>query len=106
MGIDDKLVEDIVRRVLSVTRPDKIILFGSAATEGMTPDSDIDLLIVQRQLDDHRQAYRRVREALWDIDYPLDILFMTTDWFEQSKDVPGGLAHPANKEGTVIYDAA
>jgi predicted nucleotidyltransferase len=46
MGIDDSLVREIVRRLLGVARPDRIILFGSAANGPMTRDSDIDLLIV------------------------------------------------------------
>ena len=46
MGIDDKMIQKIVERILSVTQPDKIILFGSAATDQMTRDSDIDLLLV------------------------------------------------------------
>ena len=32
MGIDEQTVQEIVRRILSVAKPDKIILFGSAAT--------------------------------------------------------------------------
>jgi hypothetical protein len=31
VGIDDRVVEEIVRRLLSVGRPERIILFGSAA---------------------------------------------------------------------------
>ena len=46
MAVDEKLLREIVRRVLTVTRPEKIILFGSAATGQMTKDCDIDLLIV------------------------------------------------------------
>jgi len=30
MGIEDSLVREIVRRLLGVARPDRIILFGSA----------------------------------------------------------------------------
>ena len=47
MGVEESLLRDIVGRVLSVARPDKIILFGSAATGRMTKDSDIDLLAVE-----------------------------------------------------------
>src|SRR5262249_57819559 len=43
MGIDEQLTHEIVRRVLSVAKPDRIILFGSTPTRQMTPDSDIDL---------------------------------------------------------------
>ena len=48
MAVDEILLREIVRRVLTVARPEKIILFGSAATGQMTKDSDIDLLIVER----------------------------------------------------------
>lgn len=46
MGIDESLTQEIVRRLLTVSKPDRIILFGSAATGRMTRDSDIDLLVV------------------------------------------------------------
>ena len=44
--------------------------------------------------------------TLWEFDYPFDILFIATQWFEESKDVVGGIAYPANKYGKVIYEAA
>lgn len=106
MGIDDKMIQKIVERILSVTQPDKIILFGSAATDQMTRDSDIDLLIVEPDTSKQRDEYVRIVKALWDVDYPFDILFINTQWFEQSKEVIGGIAHPAHKYGKVIYDTA
>jgi predicted nucleotidyltransferase len=106
MGIDEGTIEEIVRRVLSVAKPDKIILFGSAATGEMTRDSDIDLLIVEPEILDRRGEYVRIRKAIGDIKYPVDILFITTEWFEESKEVIGGIAYPAHKHGKVIYEAA
>ena len=38
------VLDEIVRRVIEVAQPDRIILFGSAARGQMGPDSDIDLL--------------------------------------------------------------
>jgi hypothetical protein len=46
MGIDETLTQEIVTRILGGTKPDRIILFGSAATGHMTRDSDIDLLVL------------------------------------------------------------
>ena len=89
-----------------MAKPDKIILFGSAATGQMTRDSDIDLLIVEPEILDRQAEYVRIDQALWDIKYPFDILFIATRWFEHSKDVIGGIAYPANKYGKVIYEAA
>jgi len=106
MGLDEQTIQEIVRRVLSVATPDKIILFGSAATGQMPPDSDIDLLIVESSIPDRQAEYVRVRRALRGMGVPFDILFITTQWFEESKDVVGGIAYPASKHGKVIYDAA
>jgi predicted nucleotidyltransferase len=106
MGIDESLVEEIVRRVLSVTSPDKIILFGSAATDTMTPDSDIDLLVVEADPGDRRKGSVRVQEMLRGLGYPFDVIVISTEWFEESKEVVGGIAYPANKYGRVIYEAA
>jgi predicted nucleotidyltransferase len=106
MGIDEQTIQEIVRRILTAARPDKIILFGSAATGRMTRDSDVDLLIVEPDTSDRRNEYVRIIKALWDIRYPFDVLFIDTRWFEESKDIIGGIAYPANKYGKVIYEAA
>ena len=50
MGIDDGITEEIVRRVTGAVPAERIILFGSAATEQMTRDSDIDLLVIQESV--------------------------------------------------------
>jgi predicted nucleotidyltransferase len=47
MTKDRELIQEIVERAPAVAKPDKIILFGSAATGKMTPDSDIDLLVIE-----------------------------------------------------------
>jgi len=106
MRIDESLVEEIVRRILAAAVPDKIILFGSAATGGMTRDSDIDLLIVERVPGDRRKKSVRLREMLCGLGYPFDVIVISTEWFEESKGVIGGIAYPANKYGKVIYEAA
>jgi len=47
MGISAVLEQEIVRRILAVAKPDRVIVFGSAAAGRMTADSDIDLLVVE-----------------------------------------------------------
>jgi len=106
MGIDESLVQEIVRRILGAAAPDKIILFGSGATGGMTRDSDIDLLIVERDPGDRRKKSVRLREILRGLGYSFDVIVISTEWFEESKSVIGGIAYPANKYGKVIYEAA
>lgn len=104
--IDQATLDEIIRRILAVASPEKIILFGSAATGTMTADSDIDLLIVKRDITDRRQEYVCIRRALRDIAFPFDIILTTNDYFESTKNVIGGIAYPVNKEGRVLYAAA
>ncbi|MBI3657216.1 MAG: nucleotidyltransferase domain-containing protein [Acidobacteria bacterium] len=106
MGVDEKTIEEVVSRILSAVRPDRIILFGSAATGGMTRDSDIDVLILETAPSNVRKERVRIREALRGMEYPFDIIVMATERFEESKDVIGGIAYPANKYGKVVYEAA
>jgi predicted nucleotidyltransferase len=56
MTVEETLLDEVVRRVLTVARPDRIILFGSAATGQMTEDSGLDLLVVE---------FRRNEEPHW-----------------------------------------
>ena len=44
--VDQKTLDEIIRRIVEVARPEKIVLFGSAATGRMGPDSDLDLLVI------------------------------------------------------------
>ena len=106
MDLDQKLIEEIIGRILAVTPAERIIIFGSAATGKMTRDSDIDLLVLKSAPDNPRQESVRVRRALGGLGYPFDIMVMATERFEESKGVIGGLAFPANKYGKVIYEAA
>ncbi len=106
MGIEQELIDEIVRRITSVVAAERIIIFGSAATGTMTPDSDVDLLILERQIKDTRLEWLQVQEALLDLGYAFDIILMTGERFDETKDVIGGIAYPANKHGKVVYEAA
>src|SRR4051794_25081196 len=105
MTVDEALLNEIVQRVLTVTRPDKIILFGSAATGQMTKDSDIDLLIVEPEPPNTHQHRVDLRHAVGDIGYPVDVIVIRTDRFEATKQLVGGIAFPAHKYGRVLYAA-
>jgi predicted nucleotidyltransferase len=106
MGIDQQLIDDIVRRVLSVAAPDRIILFGSAAGGQMTPDSDVDLMILETAPSDPRAERAAIRHALFGLGRAFDLIVMPTEKFESSKHVIGTAAWPATQSGKVIYDAA
>ena len=106
MTVDETLLDEVVRRVLTVARPERIILFGSAATGQMTEDSDLDLLVVEPEPAATRDRRGRIRRALGDVRYPVDVIVLSSARFEETKNLIGGIAYPARKYGRVLYEAA
>ncbi len=106
LSVSDDTIREIVRRILRVCSPDRVILFGSAASGTMTPDSDIDLLVLESQVEDAREEATRLRAALAGIPFPIDVIVMSRDRFEETREVIGGIAFPAARYGRVIYEAA
>ena len=72
----------------------------------MTADSDIDLLVIEPMAENTRHESVRIRRALGDIGYPVDVIVMATERFEETKCVIGGGAYPAHKSGRVLYEAS
>ena len=106
MALDETLTREIVRRILTVAEPDHVILFGSAASGQMTGDSDIDLLVVEPEPENTRVESVRIRHALGDMGYPLDVIVIASERFEETKGIIGGIAYPAHRYGRVLYEAA
>ena len=104
--ISEETLGEIVRRILTVSQPDRIILFGSAANGQMTRDSDIDLLVLEAEVADAREEALRIRKALTELPFPFDVLVMERDRFEESRNVIGGIAWPAARYGKVVYEGA
>ena len=106
MQIDEGLIQELVGRILRATQLRQVILFGSAASGQMTPDSDVDVLMIEDELTGVRQESVRLRLLLGDVGLPVDVFAMTKERFEETKNVIGGLAYPAHKYGRVIHEAS
>ena len=106
MTVDNSLLQAILQRIKSVCQPSLVILFGSAATGKMTADSDIDLLVIEPAPANPRKESVVIRQALRGLPHPFDIIVMSHQRFDETKNVIGGIAYPAHKYGKVIYEAA
>jgi predicted nucleotidyltransferase len=105
-GLDWNLFNEIVERVLTVAQPERIIVFGSAATDRMTKDSDVDLLVVEPSPSNPLKRSVVIRRALSGLEFPFDVIVISSQRFRETKDIIGGIAYPANKYGKVIYETA
>jgi predicted nucleotidyltransferase len=81
MSLGQALVEEVVRRLLNVSKPDRIILFGSAATGQMTRDSDIDLLVIAPSPANTLEERARLRQSLRGLGFAFDVFIMAADRF-------------------------
>jgi len=106
MTVPESTLRQIVAKIVQLANPDRVILFGSAATGEMTADSDLDLLVVESQVSNTRHESLRLRAALEDVPLPIDVVVMSRQWFDDTKNVIGGIAYPAHKYGKVLYEAA
>lgn len=88
----------IVDRIAQRFDPEQVILFGSLATGEAGPDSDIDLLVVFRGVDDKRATAVAMRRAISDVPAPVDLI--VTDEAEVAR--RGGIIGPAL--GTALRD--
>ena len=102
--VPEEDLRDIVRRIVEVADPEKIIVFGSAARGTMGPNSDLDLLVIKRGDYRHLTAAREVYRALRGIEYAKDIIVVTPEEVERYKDSFCLVLYPALREGKVIYD--
>ena len=100
-----QVIDQMVKRIAEMFHPEKIILFGSMATGEQTDDSDVDLLVIMRHVDDRRKLRNEIHRAVTGLGLPKDIVVLTTEEFERKRSIPGTIAYPADHEGMVLYAA-
>jgi predicted nucleotidyltransferase len=97
------LFPEITRRILTVCKPENIILFGSYARGDYHPDSDLDILVILKGITSTRAESNRLRRALRGLLTPIDILVATPEQIQQHRQTLGLIYRPALEEGIVIY---
>lgn len=101
VGVD--VLAEVVRRIVQVAQPDRIILFGSAVRGEMGPNSDLDLLVVKSGA--HR---RHLAQAIYlnliGVGCPVDIVVVTPADMRRYGDAIGLVLEPALREGRVVYE--
>jgi len=106
VGTAERVLAEIVERLVAAFHPDRVYLFGSAARGDAGPDSDYDLLVVVPTSDE--PGYRRMQraqEALWGIRAAADVFVLTRQEFARQRTVVTSLASAALAEGRVVYAA-
>ena len=102
--VDDKLLKEIVKRILKVTQPEKIILFGSHARGDATGISDIDILVIQPSKLPRYKRSSRIRLALKGLFSSKDIVVYTPQEVNEWKSASTSFIATVLREGRVLYE--
>ena len=100
----DATLAEMIRRILAVGEPQKIVLFGSRARGDARADSDYDLLLVEPSVLPRHKRAARYRRALTGLAGAKDILVWTPEEVAQWRDVPNAFVTAAVQEGVVLYE--
>ena len=102
--MDPHVLDEIIRRVVEVAQPEKIILFGSAARGEMTRHSDVDLLVVAN-VEDRLAAMGRIHRRLRGEHAAVDVVVVTPADVARYGRSHALIIKPALQEGRVVYEA-
>jgi len=105
----EALLRDMVGRIVAEASPEQVVLFGSWARGAGTLDSDVDLLVVERDRfgpgRSRRAEMTRLRRALQDFPVPIDILVYSHDEVTHWREARNHVIARAMREGRVLYEA-
>jgi uncharacterized protein len=102
---DPAILADIVERVVRAAKPEKIVLFGSAARGEMGPDSDYDLLVIKGGKFNYWRLMGKIHEHLSGKEAAVDVVLRRAEEVERYRDSHCLVICPALKEGKVVYDS-
>jgi uncharacterized protein len=91
-----------------VVNPEKVILFGSYARGEAKPDSDLDLIIVEKEPFSRNrsrwQEITKIRNSVSSYKVPKDILLFSIDEVEKWKNSQNHIVGTALIEGKIMYE--
>jgi predicted nucleotidyltransferase len=104
--VDQQLLDRIVKGIVELVQPRRIVLFGSAARGQMGPHSDVDLLVVMPDGVHRRRTAQAIYRGLTGLGIAKDIVVVTESDVRQFSDEPSLVICPALREGKEIYRAS
>lgn len=103
MNPDGILLKEFIDRIVSASRPERIILFGSAAKGTMGEDSDIDVLVIKSNV--HRgKTTDRIYRSMKGVGRPVDVFVAHPQDLEKYGESPALVYSEALRSGRVVYD--
>ena len=98
-------VRAVVEKIIEISAPRKLILFGSYVRGDVHRDSDLDVMVVTDDgIENTRKESIRIRRALKGLRVSMDILVVTESKLKELGDAPGLIYREAIRHGKVVYE--
>lgn len=106
--VTDEVIAEMVERIVQEVQPEQVYLFGSRARGEAREDSDVDLLVVEREpFGEGRSRLReidRISDVLYSFRIPTDILLYSTAEYATWKSSINHVIGRCEKEGRLLYE--
>ena len=104
-ALSEEKLQEIIRRIVQVAQPEKIILFGSAARGKMGPHSDVDLLVIKGGEYHQGRLTGQIYMNLHGVGQAVDVILVTPEQVERYRNKHFLVIAPALREGKEVYHA-
>ncbi len=98
-------IRHVVDQVVGLANPLRVVLFGSAVTGTMGPDSDLDFLVVVPEGQRPEVVVDRLNSGLRPRPMPCDFLVVTPSMLRRNARIPGLVYGEILKHGREVYAA-
>ncbi len=104
-AITPEKVQAAIQKIIEVSQPRKLILFGSYVDGNIHSNSDLDVLVITGdEIENPRKESVRIRRALKGIVMSMDILVVPESKLKELVNMPGLIYREAIKNGKVVYE--
>jgi predicted nucleotidyltransferase len=102
--IEQEAIQKLIKIIVTKIDPDKIILFGSRATDFFHKDSDYDLCVLKKDVAHRRKLTQEIYRLLYGSGLCVDVIVETPEKFLELKDNPYLIYQQIETKGCILYD--